>query len=47
MVLTQDRPPLTGYDQDAFAERLRYDLSNAEEALQEFGVLRRANLRLL
>lgn len=47
MVLTQDRPPLAGYDQDAFAERLRYDLADAEEALQEFGVLRRANLRLL
>jgi uncharacterized damage-inducible protein DinB len=47
MVLTQDRPPLAGYDQDAFAERLRYDLSSAEDALAEFTVLRRANLRLL
>jgi hypothetical protein len=47
MVLTHDRPPLAGYDQDAFAERLRYDLASAEEAFTEFGVLRRANLRLL
>jgi uncharacterized damage-inducible protein DinB len=47
MILTQERPPLAGYDQDAFAERLRYDLANAEEALAEFGVLRHGNVRLL
>ena len=47
MVLAHDRPPLAGYDQDAFAERLGYDLANAQDALNEFGVLRRANLRLL
>jgi uncharacterized damage-inducible protein DinB len=47
MVLTHDRPPLTGYDQDAFAERLRYDQADAHEALDEFRVLRRGNLRLI
>jgi len=47
MVLSHDRPQLTGYDQDLWAERLRYDEADADQALQDFGVLRRANLRLL
>jgi len=47
MVLAQDRPVLTGYDQDLWAERLRYDEACAEEAVQEFAVLRHAHLRLL
>jgi uncharacterized damage-inducible protein DinB len=47
MVLAQDRPALTGYDQDLWAERLRYDEARAEEAVEQFAVLRRANLRLL
>lgn len=47
MVLAEDRPPLTGYDQDLWAARLRYDEVEAEQALEEFLVLRRANLRLL
>lgn len=47
MVLAHDRPRLTGYDQDQWADRLRYDLAVPEEALRDFGVLRAANLRLL
>ena len=47
IVLAHDRPPLTGYDQDAFADRLGYEKSNPSLALKEFGVLRDANLRLL
>jgi uncharacterized damage-inducible protein DinB len=47
LVLSQDRPTLTGYDQDAFAERLGYDEVDADQALQTFGALRRGNLRLL
>jgi len=47
MVLSHDRPQLTGYDQDLWADRLRYDEADADQALQDFGVLRRANLRLL
>jgi DinB superfamily len=47
MVLAEDRPPLIGYDQDLWAERLRYDESNVADALDDFGVLRRSNLRLL
>lgn len=47
LVLAQDRPSLTGYDQDAWAARLRYDAIRAEDALADFSVLRRSNLRLL
>ena len=47
LVLAQDRPPLTGYDQDRWAQRLHYDEADVETALDDFAVLRRANLRLL
>lgn len=47
MVLGQDRPPLIGYDQDLWAERLHYDQADPQEALSTFGLLRRANLRLV
>jgi hypothetical protein len=47
MVVAHDRPALTGYDQDLWAERLRYDESNVHLALGDFEVLRRSNLRLI
>jgi uncharacterized damage-inducible protein DinB len=47
LVLSQHRPPLTGYDQDRWAERLHYDQADVRLALDEFSTLRRANLRLL
>jgi uncharacterized damage-inducible protein DinB len=47
LVLAHDRPPLSGYDQDAWAARLGYEEAEAEQALEDFSVLRRANLRLL
>jgi uncharacterized damage-inducible protein DinB len=47
MVLAHDRPPLTGYDQDLWAERLGYDRADVEQALQELAILRRSNLGLL
>jgi DinB family protein len=47
LVLAQDRPPLTGYDQDQWADRLGYGSAGIADALDEFTVLRRANLRLL
>jgi hypothetical protein len=47
LILAQDRPTLTGYDQDLWAARLRYDLANPPESLEEFSVIRRANLRVL
>ena len=47
LVLAQDRPPLTGYDQDRWAERLHYDEADVTTALDEFTLLRRGNLALL
>src|SRR5439155_206267 len=47
LILAQDRPQLTGYDQDLWAERLHYDKADPWDALELFAVLRRANLRLV
>jgi uncharacterized damage-inducible protein DinB len=47
LVLSQDRPTITGYDQDAWAERLRYDTAAVDDALDEFAALRRTHLRLV
>jgi uncharacterized damage-inducible protein DinB len=47
LILAQDRPPLTGYDQDLWAERLHYDQGDPDDALDVFAVLRHANLRLV
>ena len=47
LILAQDRPTLTGYDQDLWAERLHYADADPSESLETFGVLRRDNLRLL
>ena len=47
MILTHERPVLQGYDQDLWADRLRYAQSDLQGALEQFGALRGANLRLL
>ena len=47
LILAQDRPPLTGYDQDLWADRLHYEAGDPGEALERFEVLRRATVRLL
>jgi uncharacterized damage-inducible protein DinB len=47
LILAQDRPQLTGYDQDLWAERLHYEQADPSDALALFAVLRRANLRLI
>jgi len=47
LIVAQDRPPLTGYDQDLWAERLNYRDGDPEEALERFSVLRRATMTLL
>jgi uncharacterized damage-inducible protein DinB len=47
LILAQDRPTLTGYDQDLWASRLHYDQERATDSIEVFTVLRRANLRLL
>lgn len=46
LVLAQDRPPLTGYDQDAWADRLGYAEADLGEVLAPFDALRASNLRL-
>jgi DinB superfamily len=47
LILAHDRPQLTGYDQDLWAERPHDDQENPSEALELFAVLRRANLQLV
>lgn len=47
MTLAQDRPALTGYDQDAWASRLCYREADPQRALEQFAVLRTSNLALL
>lgn len=46
MILAHDRPRLVGYDQDLWANRLRYRDVDVRDAVEQFSVLRRANLRL-
>lgn len=46
-ILADDRPAISGYDQDLWAERLRYADARLEDALEQFAAVRRANLRLL
>jgi uncharacterized damage-inducible protein DinB len=47
LILAQDRPTLTGYDQDRWAERLHYSEADPAESLETFRILRRGNLRLI
>jgi len=47
LILAEERPPLTGYDQDLWAERLHYGEVRLDDALDLFKATRRANLRLL
>jgi hypothetical protein len=45
-ILAHDEPPLIGYDQDLWVERLRHNEDDPEELLDLFEALRTANLRL-
>ena len=47
LVLAHDRPTITGYDQDRWADRLHYAEGNPQEAIARFAVIRRSNLTLL
>lgn len=47
MILAHDSPELLGYDQDLWAERLRYQDADLATALDDFTTLRTLNLRLL
>jgi hypothetical protein len=46
MIVAEERPPIVAYDQELWADRLRYRNGNASEALAQFAVMREANLRL-
>ncbi len=45
-ILAHDDPPLIGYDQDLWVERLRHGVADADELLAVFDALRAANLAL-
>ncbi len=47
LIVADDRPVITGYDQDRWATALAYRTVEVADALEQFDVLRRANLRLL
>lgn len=47
MVLGHDRPTLPGYDQDLWAERMRYGDVEPADSLQRFRFIRTWNLDLL
>jgi hypothetical protein len=47
MVYSHDAPELPAYDQDLWAERMRYQDSDLETALADFAALRALSLRLL
>lgn len=46
MILTEDRPPIQGYDQDEWATALRYPTVPLAESRAQLRALRTANLRL-
>jgi DinB family protein len=47
LILTHDRPLITGYDQDAWADRLGYSDVDVQYAIDTFRLLRQGNLRLV
>jgi hypothetical protein len=47
LILAHDRPMITGYDQDLWAEGLHYAEADPDDALTTLDVLRRANLTLI
>lgn len=47
MILAHDEPEIQGYDQDLWAERLRYRDREMDDALADLESLRGVNLRLL
>lgn len=47
MILAQDRPPIQGYDQDAWSQHLGYDEVDVQQSLEVITALRHWNLRLI
>jgi hypothetical protein len=46
LILAHDRPSITGYDQDLWADRLHYEDAEPAAAIELFRAVRQANLRL-
>ncbi len=46
LILSEDRPPIRGFDQDLWAERFRYNEASTKTALAQLRGLRAANLEL-
>lgn len=46
-VLAEERPQIIGYDQDLWADRLRYRQARLADSLATFSALRATNLRLV
>jgi hypothetical protein len=44
--ISQDKPPLLGYDQDTWVDHLHHNDDQPEQLLPVFSALRAANLRL-
>ncbi|NUO78987.1 DinB family protein [candidate division KSB1 bacterium] len=47
MILAHPNPPIQGYDQDAWANELRYNDVSLRDALEQLRVLRSLNLKLV
>ena len=47
LILAHDRPQITGYDQDLWAERLHYAEADPDEAMAALHIVRRGNLKLI
>ena len=47
LILAQDRPSITGYDQDAWATNLGYQNADPGECVDRFAILRDSHLQLL
>ena len=45
-IVAHDEPPLIGYDQDLWVERLRHNEDDPEQLLRTFEVMRAANLAI-
>jgi hypothetical protein len=46
MILAQDWPPITAYDQDLWADKFRYRQAALREVLAQFTAVREANVRV-
>lgn len=46
MIVAQDEPPITAYDQDLWSQKLRYRNAALADVLAQFDAMRAANLRL-